>query len=202
MSAKVIRWLVIDTDAGVDDAIAIALALQLVKLPEYAYQIKALTTCFGNVDCPQVIKNVSKVRAANGYSGHTGPNIIHGCHEPLTCKRLDATYFHGMDGLGNNSYPDESNEHDLNNKTSAEFFVDICAEIEKNNDAPNNDQIELTLVMLGPLTNLAVALATNNDVVFGNISHLVIMGGCGNARGNLTRTTEFNISADPEAAEC
>jgi purine nucleosidase len=197
-----ISWLVIDTDAGVDDAIALSMALQLTKLPEYPFVIKAFTTCFGNVDCPQVIKNVAKVRAANGLSVETGPSVIRGCHEPLTCSRLDATYFHGMDGLGNNSYPDESNNDESNKLTSADYFLQVCAEVDQNNQNPDNNPIELTVVMLGPLTNLAAAWAKDKDTLFRNIAHLVIMGGCGNARGNLTRTTEFNISADPEAAEC
>ena len=195
------KWLVIDTDAGVDDAIAICLALQLLKSPQHSFELKAITTSFGNCDCPQVVKNVAKVRAANCMDVSTGPNILKGCEDPIKQVRFDATYFHGRDGLGDNSYPDENNCHPSNSLHAADFLLQVCAEVAVNNQAAENQPIELTLVTLGPMTNLATALMKDKDAIVSNLSVLVVMGGCGNGRGNQGRTTEFNVAADPEAAE-
>lgn len=203
------KWLIIDTDAGVDDAVAIVLALKLANAHDF--DIKALTTTYGNCDVEQVTKNVSKTRAACGFDYKTGPRIVKGCSYPLLGpeSRIDATYFHGMDGLGNNEFSDESIdgpdeysdfyleknkkrkvEHDERN--AARELIKLVAEGKSKN-------IKVSVVVLGPMTNLAHAMKIN-DRFHMDIDSLVIMGGCGNARGNITRTAEFNFAADPEAA--
>ena len=111
---------------------------------------------------------------------------------------IDATYFHGSDGLGNNNFPDEESgisnleENYEERNIAAEEIIKFCLKSYENNE-------QTTLVMLGPLTNLAHAMAIQEDLV-NYIDSIVIMGGCGNGHGNVGRTTEFNISADCEAA--
>jgi purine nucleosidase len=94
--------------------------------------------------------------------------------------------------MGNNNFPEEIQESDV---------LDVCAvdKLIAMSHAAEEAHALLTMVFLGPLTNLAHAI--NKDVSFlKKIHRIVIIGGCGNGRGNVHRTTEFNITADPEAA--
>lgn len=185
------KWLVIDTDAGVDDAFAIAMALKTAH--QYGYEIRAITTVFGNCSLDQVIKNVSKVRAACGMDLHTGPRIYRGCDDPIIKEfKMDAAYFHGKDGLGNNDFVDEDSGVLDDGNDAAGQLITICREAKQCNAA-------VTLLTLGPLTNLAAAIKMDDNLVL-SIDSLVIIGGCGNGHGNVRRTAEFNVAADPEAA--
>lgn len=184
------KWLCIDTDAGVDDAYAIAMALQLAD--NFGYEIKFITTVFGNCGLEQVIKNVAKTRAACGKSFLSGPSILRGCNHPIIKETLiDATYFHGLDGLGNNDFPDEEHGAPEGN-TAAQEIIKICYDAKAQG-------AHLTLVMLGPLTNLARAIQIDESCLV-DVGSIVIIGGCGNGRGNIGRTTEFNVTADCEGA--
>jgi inosine-uridine nucleoside N-ribohydrolase len=180
---------------------------------KYNYHLKLITTVFGNCCLKQVIKNVAKIRKACGYDMNTGPLISPGCSTPLRPETMiDATYFHGYDGLGNNNYLDDesgvillkddeeeeekkqkegtSTHHD--DDDAAKQIIQLCLQCKEKNE-------KIKLVMLGPLTNLARAIQLQDDLVT-YIDSLVIMGGCGNGHGNVYRTTEFNITADCEAA--
>mmetsp|Transcript_2590 Transcript_2590/g.4716 ORF Transcript_2590/g.4716 Transcript_2590/m.4716 type:complete len:355 (+) Transcript_2590:137-1201(+) len=182
------RWMVIDTDAGVDDAFALALAMR--SADQHNYEVKLFTTVFGNCNLDQVIKNVSKCRSAANCATI---EMSRGCEFPIVKEaQLDAAYFHGLDGMGNNTLPDEDPRIKEDAPLSAQRIIEIVREA-KQRDRP------LTLVMLGPLTNLAEAIKIDAEFVK-DIAQLVIMGGCGNARGNVQRTTEFNVVSDPEAA--
>ena len=99
----------------------------------------------------------------------------------------------GLDGLGNNDLPDQDSGIQDNDEKAPQQLINIVTEAKSLGK-------ELTLLMIGPLTNLAEAIKINSTFV-ADINHLVIMGGCGNARGNVFRTTEFNVVADPEAAD-
>jgi purine nucleosidase len=180
------------SDAGVDDAYALVMAIKLSQ--QHNYQLKLITTVFGNCSLPQVIQNVSKIRHACGLSTDTGPKISSGCCHPIIKETMmDATYFHGNDGLGNNTFPSqESGIEDENLNRAAEDLIQLCHEAKEKNE-------KVTLIMLGPLTNLARAISIQDDIVT-YLDEIYIMGGCGNGHGNVKRTTEFNITADCEAA--
>ncbi|CAM9254891.1 unnamed protein product [Ectocarpus fasciculatus] len=184
------RWLIVDTDAGVDDAVALAMAFRLGS--KFNYEIKMITTVFGNCSLENVITNVAKTRAACGLDAVSGPPMYAGEKDPLVGQRIDAGYFHGNDGLGNNSFPEEAtglNEGDH----AVDKILEVCAEARQKG-------ISATLLALGPLTNLARVIEKDASVLR-SLDKVVMIGGCGNARGNVCRTTEFNVTADPEAAQ-
>ena len=191
------------------------MAMQLTNHPSYNFILKAITTCSGNCHVNQVIKNVAKIRKANDYSTQTGPDITLGCDVPILTqttgdksKILEATYFHGLDGLGNNTFEDAESGISASSLSSTDRIIQICSQVmQHNQNTSNTNKIELTLVMLGPLTNLASALhkRPNTDMpapVLDAVSHLVVMGGCGNGHGNVTRVAEFNVAADPGMCMC
>jgi purine nucleosidase len=188
-------------DAGVDDAYALVMAFKLAAI--YGYQLKAITTVFGNCSLSQVIKNVSKIRQACGHNSQTGPSIYRGSSSPLRPETMiDATYFHGNDGLGNNNYLDEESgvgDHSSSKSNSSERADEAASQIIQFCHESKAKNEKAVVVMLGPLTNLARAIQIQDDLVT-LIDSLVIMGGCGNGHGNVNRTTEFNITADCEAA--
>lgn len=199
------RWLIIDTDAGVDDAIALCMMMRLQH--NYNCSVRLITTTFGNCDLEQVGVNVRKCRAACGLANF--PPISVGADKPLIQKRVDATYFHGSDGLGDANIP--APESKLDQRTATESILDVCREAIK-------EGAKVTVVTLGPLTNIAILLRTiassdntevkgskpeenkTQDVFRQALDKLVIMGGCGNGHGNVTRTAEFNVFADPDSA--
>jgi purine nucleosidase len=177
-------------DAGVDDAFALGLALKFAS--NFHFEVRLVSTVFGNCSLLQVAKNVSKIRAACDLNHHTGPPIVYGCEHPIIKETIiDATYFHGLDGLGNNNLPDEEIGTTPDN-IAAQEIIRVCLEAKEKN-------VKVTLVMLGPLTNLAKAIQLKEDIVT-DIDRIVIMGGAGSGHGNVGRVTEFNIHADCEAA--
>ncbi len=174
--------MIIDTDAGVDDAEAILLALMHPDV-----QIEAITTVCGNVSLVHVIPNVFTTldvmkRSIPVYRGASGPLIADWSPEP----------FHGADGLGNYA----ARLPFLQCKPLLESEVAALALIRLANAYPG----ELTLVALAPMTN--IALATRLDPSFpGKIKRLVFMGGATSAMGNTVNiAAEWNIFCDPEAA--
>jgi purine nucleosidase len=174
--------LIIDTDPGIDDAHALMIAF---AHPEA--QVEALTTVAGNVSLAQTTANACTVLDVAAKGRGVPPPIHPGCPRPLVAARVDAGHFHGRDGLGNSGCPPSarpvSDEHAVH------------ALIRLADRFPG----ELTLVALGPLTN--VALATRLDPALpGKVARMVVMGGAIHGRGNITPTAEFNAYADPEAA--
>ena len=169
--------LLIDTDPGIDDALAILMA--------HAHaDIAALTIAGGNVGLSHTTRNALKLVEAIGAEIPVHP----GCAEPLVFPALDAGFVHGADGFGDTGYfhasrlPEE--EH------AAAAIVRLARE------RPG----ELTLVALAPLTNLALALRLDPSLP-SRVARLVVMGGAVNGRGNTHRVgAEFNIGFDPEAA--
>ncbi|CAE7939083.1 NSNH [Symbiodinium sp. KB8] len=184
------RWLAIDTDAGVDDAIAICMALQLAERSNF--ELKLITTCFGNCSLEQVTVNVAKCLAA--VKPAQRPLVANGAAHCLAGTAIDASHFHGHDGLGDAQTPEPPAE--LLPGTGAPGAV---AELLALAQRARHEGADLILVTLGPLTNLALALRENPKLPE-MLTEVFVMGCCGNGRGNHGRVTEFNVHADPEAA--
>jgi purine nucleosidase len=187
--------LLIDTDPGIDDALALLLAF---GSPECV--VEAITTVAGNVEVERGTLNARRlVRIARPVPP---PIIARGAARPLMRPLVTAGHYHGRDGLGE-VLPDEP-------PTSG----DPPTGDQQTGDPPAGDPelapgivVEtsrrlgrmLTIVALGPLTNIALALARDPQALDG-IGRLVVMGGAVEVRGNVTPTAEFNIHVDPEAA--
>lgn len=173
--------LIIDTDPGVDDAIAL---LMVFQLPEF--EVIGLTTIFGNVSTEDATRNALHLCEVAGF-----PDIpvAEGSPEPL--KRgppFIADFVHGSDGLGN-TFPSPPKNKKID-KNACEFLVDKVSEYPG----------EVTILALGPLTN--IALAVKKDRSFASkVKSIVILGGSFFASGNINPAAEANIYGDPEAAD-
>lgn len=172
------RRLVIDTDPGVDDAHAIMMAF---AHPEA--QVEALTTVAGNVSLERTTANVCTILDVLEQD----VPIYAGCDRPLLMRPTDASYVHGKDGLGDSGHPPSKR------RVAGEHAVNALVRLA--NELPG----ELTLVAIGPLTNLA--LATRLDPKLPDkYRRLVVMGGAIRGMGNVMPSAEFNVYTDPEAA--
>jgi len=182
--------LIIDTDVGVDDALAIALALT-----EPSVHVHAITTVFGNVETQQVVRNAATITKLFGkplvpiYIGAQQPLVA--AIEPIRWQG------HGKNGMGGSSfdddvkelYPDDPNLPNAVSESAALALVRMVTE------RPNFYDI----LALGPLTNIALACKIDPD--FPNkVRHLVWMGGSASGKGNVTVCAEFNAHSDPDAA--
>lgn len=174
------RPFIFDSDGGVDDAQALILLVANGKTPDI------ITTVFGNVGRDQATTNLLAVAA------HMGVDVpVHrGADRPLTQPIIDATNVHGNDGLGGAPRPVSQAGH------ASDDAVGVL--IGTFRDAATRGG-KADILMIGPLTNLALALRLAPDIVSG-IGTLTIMGGTVYGRGNTTPAAEFNIYADPEAA--
>lgn len=172
--------LIFDTDGGIDDAQALLLLIANGRAPD------AITTVFGNVGLDAATNNILAVLAVSGADipVHKGAPL------PLVQKIIDATHVHGEDGLGGAKRPAQIGE--VAGDDAVSFII---AEIDTALAAGE----KVDLIMIGPLTNLALALRRQPGIVEG-IGQLTIMGGTVYGRGNTTPAAEFNIFADPEAA--
>ena len=172
--------LIIDTDAGVDDAQAIMLALA-----HPAVDVLAITTLTGNVHIRQVNPNVLTILEIMGRD----VPVYAGIDRPLISEWEDAAEFHGGDGLGN--YRDRPA---LTRSIEDEHAVLALLRLSREYEG------ELTLIALGPLTNVAAAVRLDPDFP-SRIKQFVFMGGTIAAHGNTPIVTaEYNIWTDPEAA--
>ncbi len=173
------RKFIFDSDGGVDDAQALILLVANGKVPDL------ITTVFGNVGRDQATTNLLAVCA------HLGVKIPthRGADRPLTQPIIDATYVHGNDGLGGAPRPasQDAPAGDDGVMMLVKTFNEAAAKGEK-----------VDILMIGPMTNLALALRMDPAIVAG-IGTLTIMGGNVYGRGNTTPAAEFNIYADPEA---
>lgn len=173
--------LILDTDGGVDDAQALLILIAAGRVPD------AITTVFGNVDLATATRNILTVLAV---AGHTEVPVHAGADRPLTQARVDATAIHSEDGLG--GAPRPATQPAPASQNGVGYLIDTLR-----NAARTGDKVDL--LMVGPLTNLALALRLAPDCGAG-IGQLTIMGGSVYGRGNVTPAAEFNIFADPEAA--
>ena len=174
------RKFIFDSDGGVDDAQALIMLVANGKVPDL------ITTVFGNVGRDQATTNLLAVCAQLGVSIPTH----RGADRPLTQPIIDAKYVHGDDGLGGAPRPATQDQPagDDGVMVLVQTFKDAAAAAEK-----------VDILMIGPLTNLALALRMDPAIIDG-IGTLTIMGGNVYGRGNTTPAAEFNIYADPEGA--
>lgn len=169
--------ILIDTDTASDDAVALIMALRAKNA-----QVVAISTVAGNVPVQQATRNALYVTDLCGVN----VPVYQGAEKPLARRLLTADWFHGKDGLGDHDYPAPTRSPEK------QHAVDAIVSTVRNNPG-------LTLVTLGPLTNIALALAQAPDLVR-NVSRCVIMGGAPCCEGNVTPAAEYNIWVDPEAA--
>ncbi len=172
------RKIIIDTDPGADDAMAILLALNSPEL-----DVKALTVVAGNVVVEQGLENALKLVS---LAGHCDIRVARGAEHPLVQKLTTAEFFHGKDGLGDVELPAPACHAD------PRFAPDLIIELV--HQYPH----EITLVPVGPLTNIALAVAKDPSLV-PLVKEVVLMGGAISG-GNATAAAEANIYNDPEAA--
>jgi inosine-uridine nucleoside N-ribohydrolase len=175
------KKIIIDTDPGVDDAMAILFALSSPEL-----DVIGLTTIFGNVYTNQATQNTLRLVE---LAGRADIPVAHGAESPLVVPLgYVADFVHGTDGLGNTNQ--RSPDGEAINQPAAQFIVETVM--------ANPGQV--TLVPIGPLTNLALALALEPRLA-DNVADVVVMGGAATVNGNVNPAAEANIIHDPQAAD-
>jgi inosine-uridine nucleoside N-ribohydrolase len=182
---------IIDTDPGVDDALALILALQSPELC-----VDAITTVSGNVDVDLGTQNALTVLGL--FPPERRPPVAKGAERPLARPLYTAAHVHGDDGLGGVSRLRAATGH-LRYPPAGSALASINA-VTCLLDCIRRAPGELTLIALGPLTNLAQALRRDAHVVR-QLAEVVIMGGAVTVPGNVTPMAEFNVYVDPEAAQ-
>jgi inosine-uridine nucleoside N-ribohydrolase len=173
------RRVIIDTDPGTDDALAIFLALNSPEL-----KIEALTPVAGNVPLELTLPNALRLLE---IAGKTHIPVAAGADRPLVRRLITATYAHGENGLGGIHFPDPTT------KPVAETATQLIRRMV--HASPH----EIHLIALGPLTNIATAFRADPELP-SLIPSLTIMGGSLSG-GNITPAAEFNVYVDPEAAQ-
>ncbi|MDG1415342.1 MAG: nucleoside hydrolase [Alphaproteobacteria bacterium] len=175
------RPIIIDTDPGQDDALAILLAL---ASPELA--VLGITCVAGNVPLDKTTINARKVCE---LAGRSGTRVFAGASGPLSRTLVTAEYVHGKSGLDGYELPDPVMP--LQEQAGVDFIVETVM------NAPAQT---ITLCALGPLTNLGLALQAEPRLGE-RLQEIVLMGGGLFEGGNTTPAAEFNIYVDPEAAD-
>ena len=209
------RTVVIDTDPGIDDAVAILLAL---KSPEF--RIAGITTVAGNIGIATTRRNAGRILALAGCSEIP---VIAGASAPMARKGFDTADIHGNDGLGGVAFP-EPTVLPLHFEPPPPLTPPLKGEGDSETVTPpsplrggvrggGNDAVDwladllmrepkatIDILALGPLTNIAL-LARDHPGAASRIGRVIAMGGAIHERGNIGPRNEFNIAADPEAAE-
>lgn len=182
---------IIDTDPGIDDALALILALRSAEL-----RVEAVTTVCGNVGVDLTTRNALRVLEIAAPSDR--PLVARGAGQPLAGPRRTAAHVHGDDGLGNLGRclePDGTARYREPRGGPAPIPAHEVL-LDATRRAPGT----FALIALGPLTNVALALRQDAAAMRG-FRRLVIMGGAAAVPGNVTPVAEFNVWADPEAAQ-
>ena len=174
------RKIIIDTDPGQDDAVAILLALASPEL-----EVLGITAVAGNVPLPLTQKNA---RVICELAGRRDMAVFAGCDAPLQRKLVTAEHVHGKTGLDGIALPEPTMA--LQPTHAVDFLIDTLRA-----HPPGT----VTLCPLGPLTNIATAFRQAPDII-ARVAEVVLMGGAYFEVGNITPAAEFNIYVDPEAA--
>lgn len=179
-----LQKLIIDCDPGQDDAINLFLALPPEKTP--SYEILGITAVAGNVGLEKTERNA---RLLCELMGRTDIPVYAGCDAPMKYKLATAEEVHGREGLEGVDIYDPAMP--LQSQNAVDFIIETLLAA---------DDESITLVVTGPLTNIAVALQREPSVTK-KVKEIVIMGGALREGGNITPSAEFNIYVDPHAAE-
>ncbi len=172
---------IIDCDPGVDDAVALLLALAAPEL-----EVLAITTVAGNVPLKKTTRNALMLRQV---AGREDVPVLGGIDRPLRRKPMGAGEFHGEEGLGYMAAFTPTKG--VADGHGVDAIIDrVMARPEKS----------VALVILGPMTNLAMALR-KTPMIAQRLGPVVVMGGARSEGGNITASAEYNIWADPEAAD-
>src|SRR5579885_2438392 len=173
------KQVIFDTDPGTDDAMALMLALNSPEL-----DVRAVTVVPGNVTAVQGLENALRMVS---LANRCDIPVAGGAQHPLFQKLITAEFWHGKNGLANVQLPESKC------KADARFGPDLI--IQMVHAAPH----EITLVPVGPLTNIALAVLKDPSIV-PLVKDVIIMGG-GISGGNVNAAAEANIFNDPEAAQ-
>ena len=176
------RKIIIDTDPGQDDAVAILLAL---ASPD-EIDVLGVTAVAGNVPLPLTQKNA---RIVCELAGKPDTLVFAGCDAPLVRKLVTAEHVHGKTGLDGPQMSDPTMP--LQDQHAVEYIIETLRA---------HDAGTITLCPLGPLTNIATAFKNAPDIIE-KVQEIVLMGGAYFQVGNITPAAEFNIYVDPEAAK-
>lgn len=174
------RKIIIDTDPGQDDAVAILLALASPEL-----EVLGITAVAGNVPLPLTARNA---RIVCELAGRTDIRVFAGCDRPMNRELVTAEYVHGKSGLDGIALPEPTRP--LAEGHAVDFLIQTLR------DEPEGT---VTLCPIGPLTNIATAFQRAPEIV-PRVAEIVLMGGAYFEVGNVTPAAEFNIYVDPEAA--
>ena len=169
---------IIDTDPGVDDAFALLLAMRSPEL-----QIEAITPVAGNVPIDLTLPNALRMVE---IAERTEIPVAAGARSPMVRRLVTAAYAHGENGLGGAQFPEPTTKPVK--EPAAQIICDVVRKYPG----------EVTLITIGPLTNIGAALAADSELA-SKIRGVVMMGGSLSG-GNITPAAEFNIYVDPEAA--
>jgi len=172
--------IIIDTDPGQDDALAILLALASPEI-----EVLGIVAAAGNVPLSLTAKNIRKICE---LAGRPDVKVFAGCSQPLTGPLVTAEHVHGATGLDGADLPEPTMP--LQEKHGVDFIIETLE---------NEPAGTVTVCTLGPLTNLGKAL-TRAPEIAGRIRKIVLMGGGLFEGGNITPAAEFNIYVDPQAA--
>ena len=172
--------IIIDTDPGIDDAMAIHMAFADPRL-----EVVGLTTIFGNVNTAQATRNALWLAEQAAYQ----LDVAKGAEAPLVqAPNTPSYYVHGPEGFGD--LPAQTPQQNPHHLDAADYIIETC----------RAHSGEITLCPVGPLTNIAIALQRDPELIH-HVKSVVIMGGAGFVAGNVTDYAEANIWNDPHAAD-
>jgi purine nucleosidase len=181
-SASMNRPVIIDCDPGVDDGVALLLAFAAGD----ALELRGITTVAGNVGAALTARNACLIRE---IAAREDVPVFAGCTRPLVREPVEAGHFHGESGLG--ALPITTPRVGIESEHAVDFLLRTLRA------AP---PASISLVITGPMTNVAEAI-TRDPAVLRGVREFAIMGGARSEGGNVTASAEYNIHADPQAAQ-
>jgi purine nucleosidase len=178
-----VKRIIIDTDTGVDDALAIILALRSSEL-----RVEAITTVAGNAEVEKCTRNCFLL--LDLIQPKRFPVVAQGAKRPLVRRLVTAPEVHGDDGLGDIAFRYPTPKKGTTSKDATEIILALLQKYPR----------QITIVAIGPLTNIAHALKRDFKTMK-KTREIVIMGGAFEVAGNTGPVAEFNMYEDPEAAD-